>query len=285
METNKRSLIRDIALIIVSATIYSLNMKSFVNAGNLVPGGFSGLSVLISRSAAQFFNLKISYGLLYALFNVPCAILVYKTVGKRFTYLSVLDFMLVSLFTDLFPTFNVTSDMLLITVFGGILGGLAGTLVLSSGGCGGGTDFISIYYAKKKQKSMWNTILIMNVGMLLISGFIFGWESALYSIIFQFVQTQVIDLFDKRYKRSCFLIVTDKAEEVMVEIRKNFRHNSTELFGIGYYTKQEKKIVYTVVGRYEQQQVLNLVLSIDPNAFINVMNSEKLVGRFNELPY
>ena len=250
-----------------------------------MPGGISGLSVLLIRLADREFNVTLNYGVLYALFNVPCALLVIRTIGKRFTFLSLLDVFLISLFTNIFPKFQVTEDMLLISVFGGIMAGLGYSMVLRNGGCGGGTDFISIYYAKKKQKSMWNTIMLFNVAMYLVSGFMFTWESALYSIIFQFAQTQIIDLFDKRYKRSCFFIVTEKPEEVMVQIRKRFMHNSTEMSGIGYYTHQEKKIVYTVVGKYEEQQVIDLVCQIDPNAFINVMNSEKIVGRFNQLPY
>lgn len=281
----KHKLVIDILIVCLSATIYAFNLNAFVHAGNLVPGGFAGLSVLLVRIFDTYLHLNVKYGVLYLMFNIPITFLVYNTVGKRFTLLSILDVALVSVLVEIIPPINITQDILLITVFGGICCGAANSLVLMAGACGGGTDFIAIYFSKKKSRSMWNYILFFNATLLLVAGYFYGWEISLYSIIFQFVNTQVIEMFDKRFKRSCFFVVTDKAEEIMVAIRENFMHNSTELVGIGSYSHSEKKIVYTIVGKYEQQQTLDIILSIDPDAFINIMDTQQLVGRFNQLPY
>ncbi len=211
-----KNTILSIVLALLSAIVASVNINIFVDEGGLVPGGFSGLSLLLSRLGSNVWNINLNYSVLYLLFNVPCALIVYKSIGKKFTFISLIDVIMTSLLVAILPNYSLTEDLLLISVFGGILAGLSSILILQAGGCGGGVDFLAIYFAKKTSKSMWNTILIFNVALMLISGAIFGWEYALYSIIYQFVSTQVIDTYDKRYKRSCFFIVTDddKAEEI-----------------------------------------------------------------------
>ena len=89
-------------MIIASASLYALNMNAFVHAGNLTPGGFSGLSLLIVR-LLQGKNISVPYGFIYILFNIPCTVLVYKHVGKRFTFLSLLDVILVSILVEFIP--------------------------------------------------------------------------------------------------------------------------------------------------------------------------------------
>ena len=285
MKSIDRRFIIRILLAILSGLVAAVNLNSFVAAGQLVPGGFSGLSLLIVRIAKATFNVELNYSTLYILFNIPCTLLVYKSIGQKFTIVSLVDVLVTSLFVQLIPTIYVTDDILLICVFGGILGGISGTLVLLADACGGGTDFIAIYYAKKKQKSMWNTILAFNSAMLIISGIMFGWEIALYSIIFQYVQTQVLDIYDSRYKRSCFVIITEKPKEIANAVFEKYNHSVTQFTGIGGYSHQEKNVLYTVVGKYEEQSFINLIMSVDPKAFVNVMDSEKVIGNFNQNPY
>ena len=158
---DRRFIIR-ILLAILAGLVAAVNINSFVAAGNLVPGGFSGLSLMIIRIAKTTFNIDLNYSTIYLLFNIPCTLLVYKSIGHQFTFVSLIDVVVTSLFVEIIPIIYVTDDVLLISVFGGILGGISGALMLLADGCGGGMDFVAIYYAKKKQKSMWNTILLMN---------------------------------------------------------------------------------------------------------------------------
>ena len=285
MKAGSKKIVIDVLLSILAALVAALNMNMMVWRGGLIPGGFSGLSVLLVRAADSFFNIKLNYSVLYVLFNIPGAILVYRYVGKRFTLISLIDVVLTSLFIQLLPRLEVTEDMLLISVFGGILGGVSAVLVMTAEGSGGGTDFIAIYFSKIRQKSMWNTILGFNVVLLLTAGILFGWDTALYSIIFQFVQTQVLDLYDKRFKRSCFVIITSHPREISEAVFREFNHSLTEFKGIGSYTHTERTVLYTVVGKYEERQFINLILQIDPKAFVNIMNSERIVGNFIQKPY
>ena len=119
------------------------------------------------------------------------------------------------LFTDLLPHIDVTNDVVLCAVFGGLLQGFAVCLTLFAGATSGGTDFISIYSAQKTGKDIWNIIFFSNCVVLAIYGFLFEWSYALYSIIFQFANTQVINTFYKRYKKTTLLVITQKPEEVV----------------------------------------------------------------------
>ncbi|MBO4537871.1 MAG: YitT family protein, partial [Erysipelotrichaceae bacterium] len=271
-------------LSVCAALLAAVNIRTFVNAGNLVPGGFSGISLILVRVGQKYLNINLNYSILYLLFNIPGTLLVFNAISRRFTLVSLVDVVMSSLFVAVIPDIAITDDLLLISVFGGILGGLSSACVLAGDACGGGVDFISIYMAKKKQKSMWNLIFAFNVLLLIISGILFGWEAALYSIIFQFVATQVIDLVDNRYKRSSFIIISDKAQEIENAVFEKYHHSVTRFDAIGGYTGQQRTVLYTVVGDYEVNQLIATVMSIDPHAFINVASGQRTVGNFHEKP-
>ena len=108
---------------------------------------------MFSMSLSKFGGITIPFSVFYFLLNIPPTLLVYKYVGHRFTIFSVLQYSLTSLFTELLPTFPITSDMLLIAVFGGILGGLAISIALRADASSSGTDFIAIYASTKYNRS------------------------------------------------------------------------------------------------------------------------------------
>ena len=113
-------------------------------------------------------------------------------MGKKFTLYSCQCIVLVSIFTDLVPTIPITEDLLLICVFGGLITGFAVSLCLRARATSGGTDFIAIALSERKNIDAWNYILAGNAVMLTVAGLLFGWERALYSIIFQFTSTQTV---------------------------------------------------------------------------------------------
>ncbi len=182
-----RNHIKSILLVVLSAFLGALSIKVFIENGNLFPGGFAGISVLAQRLSLRYYNISIPFGLLYLGLNIYPTILVYRYVGKWFTRYSVLQIGLVSVFVELIPKIAITNDILLIAVFGGIFSGVAASLSLMANASGGGTDFIALFISHKTNTESWNYILAGNAVVLTIAGFLFGWEIALYSIIFQFV--------------------------------------------------------------------------------------------------
>ena len=145
---------------------------------------------------------------------------------------------------------------------------------------GGGTDFIAIYASNRYRKPIFNYILYGNMVILSVAGLLFGWEKALYSIIYQYVSTQVIESRYQRYKYSTLHMITNHPEEVSQTIFKNTRHGITKLKAEGMYSKSEKTMLYMVVNAFEVNDVVSAAKEADPKIFITISKADKIVGNY-----
>jgi len=279
-----KSELKMLAMLTLGAVIFAFNMQSFVNTGGLFPGGFAGITLLIRRSALEFFGLNIPYSLVYLPLNLVPAFIGFKFIGKRFTIMSFYMVALSSFLTDLIPHITITYDTLLISIFGGILNGVSISLCLLAGASAGGTDFISIYFSEKKGIDTWNYIFMGNVCILTLAGILFGFDAAMYSIIYQFCSTQIIQMMYQRYQKDTMLIITSRPKEVYEQIRISTHHDATLIEGIGMYEEAARHILYSVVGRSQVDKLMQEIKAIDPKAFINVIQTDQLNGRFYKPP-
>ena len=271
-------------LIISAALLMATNIKSFVRAGNLLPGGLSGLTLLIQQIAAHFFSVELPYSPINFSLNAIPVYISFRYIGKKFTGYSCLMIVLTGLFTDILPGFHLTDDILLACVFGGILNACSVSLCLYAHATSGGTDFIAIFFSEKYGIETWNYIFAGNCIILGIAGYLFGWNEALYSIIFQFTSTQVLHLLYKRYQKQTLFIITSKPDEVYEQIRNSTNHDATLFKGIGCYKRHECNMLYSVVGKDEIKPIMKKIREIDANAFINAMETQQLSGRFYQRP-
>ncbi len=267
------------------AVIVAVNFKSFVQAGDLFPGGFTGITRLIQRCALKFWGMELPFTPVNLLLNALPAAISFKLIGKRFTFYSCLAIVLASVFTDMVPALPITEDILLICVFGGLLNGFAVSLCLRVRVTSGGTDFIAIALAERKNIDAWNYILCGNVAMLMVAGLLFGWDKALYSIIFQFATTQVIRIMDPDSRRVTLFIVTgrESAGGVCAQIQDT-NHSATLIEGVGLYNGEPCVMIYSVVNNSQVRQLTQKVRQVDPSAFVNVVRTEKLLGNFYRNP-
>lgn len=274
-----------VLVITVSSLIIALNLKSFVQAGDLFPGGFTGLTRLIQRIVLENFGMELPFSPINLTLNAIPAGISFVLVGKRFTLYSCLSIALTSIFTDLVPSIAITEDILLICIFGGLINGFAISLCLYVRATSGGTDFIAIALSERKNIDAWNYILCGNVVMLMVAGWLFGWDKALYSIIFQFTSTQMIRMMDPDGRRSTLLIVAEKdhVEEICALIRQT-HHSATLMDGVGMYNGTPCTMIYSVVEDSIVRSLTHQVRQIDPRAFVNVLRTEKLVGKFYRRP-
>lgn len=276
-----------VLLMSVASAISASAIAFFASAAGLFPGGFSGLSLLIIRLAQRYLNLSIPYFVLYIALNIPPTLLVFKYVGKRFTIFSLFQIVVSSVLVSLFESMNVplfTDDMILLSVFGGIISGIGSSMALRLGASTGGTDFIAIYASFKKNNPTWNTILYANSAMLLVAGIFFGPTAALYSIIYQFVQTTVVQSQHNRFKLVTLHIITERPDAVCTKILSNTRHGITKLWGEGSFSHKPKALLYMVVNAFEVEDVVDSVLLVDPHAFIDISNSQRVIGNFYQKP-
>ena len=279
-EVGKRLLV-----ITIYSIIMALNYKSFVQAGDLFPGGFTGLTRLAQRCAQESWGVTLPFAPINLVLNAIPAAVSFKLIGKRFTMYSCLAIVVSSIFTDLVPSVPVTEDILLICVFGGLINGFSISLCLQARITSGGTDFIAIALAERKNVNAWNYIFCGNVIMLMVAGALFGWDRALYSIIFQFASTQVIRMMDPDGRRVTLFIVTgrEKAGGVCAQIQDT-RHTATLIEGVGLYNGEPCVMIYSVVGSNQLRRLTRKVKQADPQAFVNVIRTEKLMGNFYRDP-
>jgi uncharacterized membrane-anchored protein YitT (DUF2179 family) len=250
----------------------------------LYPGGVTGLTILLQTIFQQFLNITVPYTVINLLLNALPIYIGFRFIGKKFTVYSCVQIVLTSVLTDIIPGYALTYDVLLISIFGGIISGIATSLCLMVDATTGGTDFISIYMSEKKGVDSWNLIFGINVVILSIAGLLFGWDKALYSILYQYAATQILHTLYKRYQKQTFFIVTKKAEAVCDAIYEVSRHGATILEGQGSYEQNERDVVYSVVSREEAKKVLQAVQQADGQAFINEIRTEGLTGRFYQRP-
>jgi len=280
--------VRRLALVSLGAVLMAFNINTFVHAGGLIPGGFTGLTLLIQELFSRYLNIKIPFSVVLYTLNAVPAIFCFRFVGKKFTLYSVLMVILTGLVTDLMPKMFIDilqfHDILLSAVFGGILNAIAIVLSLYAGATSGGTDFIAIVLSEKYRKDAWNYIFAGNCVILVLAASLFTLERALYSIIFQFTTTMVLNSLYRAYQQKTLLIITTCPMEVYRLIREKTHHGATSFNGIGLYNMGERQLLYSVIYANEVAPLIKEIQLADPGAFINVIKTEQINGRFFRKP-
>jgi uncharacterized membrane-anchored protein YitT (DUF2179 family) len=292
----KKSLFRilkRIALITAGAVLMAFNINSFVRAGELIPGGFTGLTLLIQEVCFRYGGFHVPFSVILYTLNALPALICFKVIGKRFTLYSVLMIVVSGLLTDWMPSVKAASliisrlqlhDTLLSAVFGGLLNAVSISLCLHADATSGGTDFIAVFISEKYRKDAWNYIFAGNCVILALAGWIFSLDKVLYSIIFQYVTTVALGRFYKGYQQRTLLLITSKPEEIYTLIRDRTHHSVTIFEGFGSYEKKQRTLLYSVVSAAETTVLVNAVREIDGGAFVNVLRTEQINGRFYTRP-
>lgn len=271
--------------IMTSALLSAIALRYFAQIGHLVPGGFSGLSLLIIQLFSHFFSIEIPFYALYILLNLPVTILVFRYVGRRFALYSILQYLLTSLLVALLPPFvGITHQIMLLAIVGGIINGFAIVIALRANASTGGTDFIAIFTSARFNKPTWNYIMGYNACMLIVAGLVFGWERAIYSIVYQFSSMEIVKSFHQRYKLMTIEMITEIPDEVAAAIQAQTRHGITELWGEGFYSKQPKCFLYMVVNAVEVNTVVQQAKRVDPHVFVNIQKSQRIEGNYYQKP-
>ncbi|MCL2026241.1 MAG: YitT family protein [Leptospirales bacterium] len=281
--------VKRIFLVSLASFVMAFNINTFVHAGELLPGGFTGLALLVKEVADRFFGVNIPFSVLLYIFNAVPAMISFRFIGKKFTIYSIIMIILTGILTDFMPTMftnflRYQHDILLSAVFGGLLNALSITLCLFAGSTSGGTDFIAIFISQKYKKDAWNYIFMGNCVVLAIAATLFDLNVALYSIIFQFTSTAIVSRLYNAYQQRTLLIITNKPNKVYEVIKNLTNHDATSFSGIGRYKMAERILVYSVISANEVGSVIVAIRKIDKNAFINVLETVHLDGRFYMKP-
>lgn len=242
MDKNVSKEVKRIIICCIASCIIAVNIRTFVRTGGLFPGGANGLTLLIQSIFDRYLHITIPYTAINVLLNAIPVYIGFRFIGKKFTLCSCLVIFLTGFLTDSLPAYTITSDILLISIFGGLINGFAISLCLKCDATTGGTDFISIFLSRRKGIDAFNIILGFNVVILAIAGLLFGWDKALYSMIFQYTSTQVLHLLYKQYQKQTLFIVTNKAEAISQLIYDTTVHGATIIDCEGAHEHSEHKM-------------------------------------------
>jgi uncharacterized membrane-anchored protein YitT (DUF2179 family) len=280
--------VKRILFLILGSFLMAFNINTFVHAGGLIPGGFTGLTLLVQQVALRYGDIHIPFSIVYFLFNAAPAAICFKYIGKKFTLYSLLAIAVSGLLTDWMPRmfidFLQLHDILLSAVFGGLLNGVGICLCLNADATSGGTDFIAIFISERYHRDTWNYIFAGNCVILAVAAWLFSLDKALYSIIFQFTTTMSLSSLYHGYQQKTLLIITDKPDEIYALIRERTNHGATSFKGFGYFGKTERVLLYSVVAANETAALITAIKNIDPGAFINVLRTEQINGHFYTRP-
>jgi uncharacterized membrane-anchored protein YitT (DUF2179 family) len=254
----------------------------FLIPANVYSSGFTGASQLISRFLSEHTNINLSTGVLLFLLNIPVTILGWFKVGKAFTIYGFISIFLTSFFLELIPIQQVSQDILLNAVFGGVISAVGIGFTLRWGASTGGMDIIAMILSRMKDKPIGIYILTLNSIIILSAGFLFGWEKALYTLVTLYTSTRVIDAIHTRHVKLTAFIITRKADELKKAIHSKLIRGSTAIPARGGYTDETKDLLMIVLTRYELFDLERIIKEVDPKAFTNIIQTTRIFGFFRK---
>lgn len=271
--------LRDSAFIIAGAIIQALSVVMFLAPADLAPGGVSGLALIFNR----IIPFPISIGLWILLLNVPLLALGIRYLGGwRFLIRTIITVALYSGFTALFERMHiqsVTNDVLLNTLFGGIVGGIGAGLVFRARATTGGTDILALLLVRLRSVPLSQSYLITDVVVIVLAGVAFGWEKALYAIIALYVGGVVAETISEGVHISrTATIITQRPDEVAQAVMTEMGRGVTRWAGTGAYTGSERPILFIVISRAETAMLKAIVSQADPQAFVVISQAQEVYG-------
>ena len=260
-------------LLMIGTIISAFALECCLIPNIILDGGVTGISIIIYK----LFNLPVS--LLVLILNIPFVYIGYKNLGKNFLYRTIFSMICFSIFLSVFEDFApLVDDKLLATVFGGALYGVGVGIVIKFGGCVDGTESVAIVISKKTSFSVGQIVLIFNLVIFTIAGFIFGINRALYSLLTYFITSKVVDLVSTGLEQAkAALIITDKSNDLSREIYKRLGRTTTTIKGKGLISG-EKEVLYCVLTRIEVYELKHIVEEMDESAFVSITDVSEIIG-------
>jgi uncharacterized membrane-anchored protein YitT (DUF2179 family) len=280
---------RDYSMIVIGAFILAVGFVYFISPHRIVPGGVYGIAIVVHYMSVGWFSFwpdGIPIGLFGLILNIPLTIAGIKILGPRFGVKTVVGFVLSSVFMDLITYMRpdgdaaLVPDVLLSCVFGGVLVGFGLGLIFKARATSGGSDIVAMIIAKYTRMQLGQLMIYVDSTIVLIGLAAFkDWQIPLYSWVVIYITGRAIDLvLEGGDYNKALLIISSKHEEIRQKLLVDLERGGTYLKGTGMYTGDEKQIIYTVVSRREVAILEEFISTIDPEAFITVMDTHEILG-------
>ncbi|MEH7128357.1 YitT family protein [Neobacillus drentensis] len=274
----QKVILRTIA-ITIGAILMATGLEIFLVPNHVIDGGITGISIML----AHIIGWKL--GIFIFILNLPFVYMGYKQMGKTFAISTIYGIIVLSIFVSFFhPIPAFTDDILLATVFGGMILGMGVGIVIRNGGALDGTEILALVITKKVPFSVGQIIMIINIFILGAAGFVFSWDRAMYSLLAYVIASKAIDTVVAGLEESKSVwIISDEAEEIGNAINARLGRGVTYIKGQGAFTGDSKKVIFSIITRLEESKLTTIVEDIDPTAFLAIGDiSEVRGGRFKK---
>ena len=261
-------------MLTIGAIIAAFSLESFLIPNTILDGGITGGSIILSKLSG------FPVSLLVLILNIPFVYIGYRNLGRGFLIRTVYSMILFSFALSVFRYFEpLTEQMLLATVFGGILLGIGVGLVIHFGGCVDGTESVALVISKRTSLSVGQVVLVFNLVIYFVAGMIFGIDRAMYSLLTYFITFKVIDFVSEGFEQAkAALIVTEKGTDMAKEIYKRLGRTVTVIRGKGLISG-DKEVMYCVLTRIEIYELRHIAEEMDESAFITILDVSDIIGQ------
>ncbi|PIC62804.1 hypothetical protein CSV79_15040 [Sporosarcina sp. P13] len=270
--------VRNILLIILGAAIFSFGLVNFTIQHELAEGGFTGITLIL------LFAFNWDPALMNLVLNVPMFFLGWKMLGRRSFIYTVIGTVAVSVFIKIFMKYqahiHMEGDLFLVALFAGVFIGVGLGIIFRSGGTTGGSDIIARLAHKKYGITMGKTMFVFDAVIILLSWAVYlDYRSMMYTLVALFVGARVIDFVQEgAYSARGAFIVTNYPDELAENISEKMGRGVTVFKGYGHFSKENREILYCVVGKNEMIRLKNLITTVDPAAFVSLMEVHDVMG-------
>lgn len=273
---------KKVIVVIIGAFLVSVAMNIFLIPAHVYSSGFTGVAQLLSSILKSYASLNISTGILLFILNIPITLIAWTKVGKSFTLYSFLSVLLMTFFMEIIPVIEMSPNILLNAVFGGVVTAIGVGLTLKYGASTGGMDIIAMLLSRSKDKPVGTYLFILNGVIIIAAGILYGAEKSLYTLVTLYASTRVVDAIHTRHEKLTAMIVTKKSEEMKKAIQEKLVRGITILPAKGAFTNESREMLIIVITRYELYELEKIIKSIDANAFTNIVETANVIGFFRK---
>lgn len=270
----KVNFIKKAIFLFIGASLMAVGLEVFLIPNNVVDGGITGISIISS------YLTDLPLGLFLVILNLPFLLIGYKQIGKTFAFSTLYAVIVMAVGTYLLHHVSAfTEDLLLATVFGGIILGIGVGIVIRFGGSLDGTEIVAILLNKKTPFSVGEIVMFFNFFILGSAGFVFGWDRAMYSLIAYFIAFKMIDIVIEGLDDSKSVwIISEKSQDIGDALVSRLGRGVTYLNGEGGFTGGHKRVIFCVITRLEEAKLKTIVEELDPVAFLAIGNIHDVKG-------
>ncbi|GAA2905114.1 YitT family protein [Enterococcus pseudoavium] len=274
-----KDLAKKILVILFTGLTGAVGLNYFLIPANVFSAGMTGIAQIAEHLLSNA-GLSIDTGILIFLLNVPVFILGFIKLGHSAMILSFANVISMSVFTTVVPVGQVTDNVLMNAITGGVLLGIGAGLSLKLGFTTGGLDIVSLLLSKTTGRTVGNYMMLLNGVIVVVAGFFFNWESALYTIITIFTMSTVVDYVHTSHQKMTAFISTGKSTEMCAALSNELLRGLTVIPARGGFSASEREVIMIVLTRYELYTLKQVVADVDPNSFTNIVATDSVVGSF-----